>query len=81
MAHNQKAVGSIPTPATIIEVLAVIEAPHFYAGIVLWNDKVIEAAPILKYMKKDKWTRDKVRDYCKQKGWRVSVVHELKRPG
>ena len=64
----------------MIETLAVIDAPHFYAGIVLWDDKVIEAAPILGYMKKQKWGRDKVRDYCKQKGWKVSVVHELNRP-
>lgn len=38
--------------------LAAIDAPHFYAGIVLESDIVIEAAPIVKYMKE--WLRDKV---------------------
>lgn len=63
----------------MIEVLAQIKAVHFTAGIVLWDDKVIEAAPIVGYMKKQKWTRDRVRDYCKTKGWKISIVHEMQR--
>lgn len=59
------------------EILAVIDAPHFYAGIVLWDDKVTEAADIVKYMKR--WDRNKVRDYCKTKNWKVSVVYEMQR--
>lgn len=39
------------------EVLAAIDAPHFFCGIVLQNDKVIEAAPIVGYMKRGKWSR------------------------
>lgn len=54
------------------ETLARIVAPHFCAGIVLWDDKVVEAAPIVKYMRK--WSRAKVRDYCADKGWKISVV-------
>jgi len=54
------------------ETLAVIDAPYFYAGIVLWDDKVVEAADIVKYMRR--WSRDRVRDYCKMRGWKVSVV-------
>lgn len=54
------------------EILAAIDAPHFYAGIVLRRDRVIEAADIVRYMKG--WPRDRVREYCKRKGWRVSVV-------
>lgn len=61
------------------ETLAMIDAPHFLAGIVLWNDRVTEAADIVKYMRKGKWTRDKVRDYCKTKGWKVSVIYEVQR--
>jgi len=61
------------------ETLAVIDAPHFYAGIILWDDRVVEAANIVKYMRKDKWTRARVRAYCAEKGWTVSVVHELER--
>ena len=59
------------------ETLAAIDAPHFYAGVVLWDDKVVEAAPIVKYMKK--WDRDRVRSYCKSKGWKVSVVYQMER--
>lgn len=66
----------------MIEILAQIHAPKgFTAGIVLWDDVVIEAAPILHYMKRQKWTRDRVRTYCAQKGWEVSVVHRLERRG
>lgn len=61
------------------ETLAAIDAPHFFAGIVLWDDRVIEAAHIVQYMRRQKWTRDKVRDYCKSKGWKVSVVYEMER--
>ena len=59
------------------ETLAAIDAPHFFAGVVLWDDRVVEAADIVKYMRR--WTRKRVRDYCKAKGWTVSVVHELER--
>ena len=66
------------------ETLASIETPRtvkkpFSAGIVLWDDVVVEAAPIVGYMKRKRWTRQQVRDYCKAKGWSVSVVHELER--
>lgn len=59
------------------ETLAAIDAPHFYAGVVLLDDRVTEAADIVKYMRK--WSRDEVRDYCKNKGWKVSVVYEMER--
>jgi hypothetical protein len=55
------------------EMLAAIDAPHFYAGIVLRRDKVVEAANIVRYMKG--WSRDRVRSYCKEKKWKVSVVN------
>lgn len=61
------------------EVLAQIKAPHFTAGIVLWDDIVVEAAPIVGFMKKGKWTRTVVREYCKSKGWKISVIHEIER--
>jgi hypothetical protein len=61
----------------VTEILAQIRADHFTAGIVLWDGQVIEAAPIVRYMKG--WPRDRVRDYCKQKKWDISVVHEMKR--
>jgi hypothetical protein len=54
------------------EMLAVIDAPHFYAGIVLRDDRVIEAADVVRYMRR--WTRAHVRTYCQTKGWTVSIV-------
>lgn len=60
-----------------IEILAQIKAPHFTAGIVLWDDRVIEAAPIVKYMKR--WDRDRVRKYCENKDWSITVVYRMER--
>lgn len=59
------------------EMLAQIDAPYFVAGLVLQNDTVIEAADIVRYMRR--WTRDKVRAYCASKGWKVAVVWEMQR--
>jgi hypothetical protein len=66
----------------MIEILAQItndQAKKFCAGIVLWDDVVVEAAPIVGYMKREKWTRDQVRAKCKQWGWKVAVVHQIER--
>lgn len=63
----------------MIETLAQIKAPHFTAGIVLWDDVVVEAAPVVRFMAKAKWTRTVVRNYCSAKGWQISVVHEINR--
>jgi hypothetical protein len=60
----------------LIETLAQIKAPHFTAGIVLQDDLVVEAAPIIGYMKKNGWSRSDVRNYCREKGWTISVVRE-----
>ncbi|HEY2210296.1 MAG TPA: hypothetical protein VGH62_01510 [Bradyrhizobium sp.] len=38
----------------------------------LRNDKAIEAANIVRYMRG--WSRKRVRDYCWRKGWKVSRV-------
>lgn len=62
------------------ELLAQIKGPGpkgFTAGIVLWDNKVVETAPILGYMKG--WWRDQVREYCKTRNWSVKVVHEIER--
>ena len=61
----------------MIETLAVIDAPHFFAGIVLQDDRVVEAAPIVRYMRR--WPRARVRAFCEGKGWKVSVVWEMRR--
>ena len=54
------------------QMLAAIDAPHFYAGLVLENDIVTESAPIIKYMRG--WSRSKVRDHCQTKRWKILVV-------
>lgn len=56
----------------IAETLVAIDAPHFYAGIVARNGKVVEAAHIVKYMKG--WDGKRVADYCKAKGWSWELV-------
>ena len=63
--------GPIRSP---MRLLARIAAPHFVAGIVLRNDLVVEAAPIVIYMQRQKWSRDKVREFCRKNGWQVEVV-------
>lgn len=57
------------------ETLIAIEAPHFYAGLIAVEGKVIEAAHIIKYMKG--WDGQQVADYCKRKGWRWERVHTI----
>jgi hypothetical protein len=59
------------------EMLAEVDAPHFNCGIVLQDDRVIEAADIVKYMRQ--WSRARVREYCAGKGWKVSVIWEMDR--
>jgi hypothetical protein len=54
------------------EQLAQIYATHFTAGIVLDDDVVIEAAPIVRYMKG--WKRATVADYCRVKRWGFLVI-------
>jgi hypothetical protein len=54
--------------------LAQIHAGHFTAGLVLEDDVVTAAAPIITYM--IGWSRDRVRSYCWFKKWRVIVVCE-----
>jgi hypothetical protein len=61
----------------ITEILAQIRAPSFTAGIVLFGDKVVEAAPIVRHMRG--WSRAKVREECKRMGWDISVVHQMQR--
>lgn len=52
--------------------LVSVDAPHFYAGIVLENDVIVRAAPILKWAigKRRAW----LSDYFRQKGWKAVIV-------
>ena len=60
----------------VMEVIAQITAPHFCAGIVLLDSEVVHVAPIVKYMLG--WSRDKVRSYCREKKWKVTVVRTIR---
>lgn len=44
-----------------------IRAPHFCAAVSIRDGKVLEAAPILAYMRG--WSEERVMDYARQKGW------------
>lgn len=55
------------TPARLIQ----ITAPHMCAGLVLVDDKVVRAAPILHYM--FGWSIGGVTAYCNRKGWTWTV--------
>jgi hypothetical protein len=61
----------------VTEILAQIRAPSFTAGLVLFDDKVVETAPRVRYMRR--WSRDQVREECHQKGWTITVVWEIER--
>jgi hypothetical protein len=59
----------------IPDILAQIDAPSpkgFCCGIVLRGDVVTRTAPIVKFMRS--WTRARVRDYCRKRGWSVVAV-------
>jgi hypothetical protein len=71
----------VPSMVKVVEILAQIRADKpvkFTAGIVLWDDKVIEAAPIVGYMKG--WSRARVRYYVGVKRkWDITVIHQVDR--
>lgn len=48
-----------------------IDAPHFFAGILIDDDSgvVIEAAPIIRYM--TYWYVHQVEEYVQKKGWKI----------
>jgi hypothetical protein len=67
----------------MIEQLAQITASGdkpFTAGLVLHDDDVVEAAPIIRYMERGRWTRAVVRDYCERRGWTIKVVRQRTLP-
>jgi len=67
----------------MIEILAQIckDPPRaFTAGLVLQDNVVVETAPIIGYMKRDHWTRDRVRQHCRARGWKIKVVYKKRHP-
>ena len=57
-------------------ILAQITATSFCAGLFLDGDKVTTAAPVIGYMAEQHWTRDQVRNYCRERGWSIRVVQQ-----
>lgn len=55
-------------PTTVLQ----LEAPHFTAGVLVRDDRVVEAAPILKYMLG--WSRGRVEKYCDKKSWESKEI-------
>lgn len=49
------------------EILIQVTAPHFVAGVVAWNGRIQEAAPILRYMVG--WDAQKFTSYTAKRGW------------
>ena len=52
--------------------LVQVTAPHFCAGIVLDGPTVVEAAPVVHYMRG--WPASRAVAYCRRKGWAWRVV-------
>ena len=63
-------------PATPPESLLAIDAPYFYCGVVVRNDRVIRAAPIVRYTLG--WTAQHLHDYARRRGWRVIETQRRK---
>lgn len=44
-----------------------VDAPHFNAGVVGRDGRIVDAAPILRYM--IGWDGERFAAYCRNKGW------------
>lgn len=51
------------------ETVIAIDGGYFYAGLVVANRLVIDAAPIIKYMVG--WDGKRVKEYCEKKGFKI----------
>ena len=49
-----------------------VVAPHFVAGIIVEENKVIDAAPILRWS--IGMTRHQLKTYFVRKGWKASII-------
>lgn len=50
-------------------VMLVIDAPHFYCGVVCVSGRVVVTPPIVAYMQGWDWFR--AWEYCRSKGWKM----------
>lgn len=54
------------------ETIVSIDAPHFNAGLILRNGKVVKAPPNLKYMLG--WDNSKIVSYCIMNDWKTEEM-------
>jgi hypothetical protein len=59
-----------PPERTLVQ----ISANEFVGGLVLEDNVVTSAAPIVAYMAKQRWTRRRVQDYCRRRGWSFHAI-------
>lgn len=55
-----------------------ITAPHFVAAVVVSNDLVFQAGPVLHWSVGR--SLQSLRDHCQQRGWQVEELHTPARP-
>ena len=55
------------------DVIVRITAPHFCVGLLFRNQVVVEAAPIVKYMRG--WNGAAVEAYVKKKRWKAEIIN------
>lgn len=54
--------------------LVQITSYYFCTGLVVKDDIVVRAAPILKYMLY--WSLGRSEEYCRKKGWKLLIILE-----
>ena len=52
--------------------IAVIKAPHFYAGVVVERDKIVKVPPNLKYMQP--WAYPELKAFVIKHHWRIAEM-------
>jgi len=56
------------------DIVISITAPDFCCGLVIRDDVVVRAAPIIGYMARLHWSAARVSAYCRKRGWRFEIV-------
>jgi hypothetical protein len=64
-----------PDPETLYCIDGLTHPTKFFCGVVVdASGRVIAAAHIVRYMERDRWQLQRVRSYCRSKGWKLSRV-------
>lgn len=46
--------------------------------VVLHNNRVSKAPPVLHFMATNRWTQAQVETYCRERGWSYRIAHSAK---